>query len=247
MRLRACLALLAGLLASSCAAPPPPTPPIAGHDGTLTSFAFDLQDSNTPYLQARICTPAGAVPGRVRFPLALINHGSVGVGEDTASLQPAYCDSPAMRWFTSHGYVAVAIMRRGFGASSGRVAENLGACVAPDYAASAEAGAADIAAGLRGALALDVVLPRDAVIVGQSTGGWAALGYAGRADHRVQSVVVFAPGRGAHAYPPPDSVCRPDLLEQAAARLGAQSRVPVLWLAAENDSFFPPEIATRLQ
>ena len=182
----------------------------------------------------------------MRYPLALINHGSTGVGEDASALQPAACDSPPMRWFTTHGYVALALMRRGFGSSSGRVAENVGACLAPDYAASAETGAEDIAAGLRAGLALDVVQQRDAVVGGQSTGGWATLAYVGQPDPRVQGAVVFAPGRGAHAYAPPDPVCRPDLLIAAAARLGRRARLPVLWIVAENDSFFPPDITKRL-
>ena len=186
------------------------------------------------------------MPGQVRLPVALINHGSPGVDEDAADMQPAACDSPAMRWFSTKGYVAVALMRRGFGASAGPVRENVGACVSPDYAASAQTGAQDIAAGIRAALALDVAEPKGAIVVGQSTGGWAVLAYAGQADPRVKAAIVFAPGRGGRAHPPPDSVCRADLLEDAAGKFGTKSRLPVLWIAAENDSFFPPDVATRL-
>ena len=233
---------------SGCGSTAPITQPVAdAHDGTLISISFDPSQPDSPQLQARVCAPPGAVPGRVRYPLAVINHGSTGVGENSSTLQPAACDSPPMHWFTSHGYVALALMRRGFGSSSGQVAENVGACVAPDYAASAEAGAEDIAAGLRAGLALDMVEPRDAVVVGQSTGGWATLAYVGQPDPRVQGAVVFSPGRGAHAYAPPDSVCRPDLLIQAAGQLGLRARLPVLWIAAENDSFFPPDITSRLK
>jgi dienelactone hydrolase len=161
-------------------------------------------------------------------------------------MQPAACDSPPMRWFTKHGYLAVAVMRRGFGGSGGSVRENVGVCTSPDYATSAGTAAQDIAAGLRGALALDIAAPDGAIVVGQSTGGWGVLAYTDIADPRVKAAVVFAPGRGAHAHEPPDSVCRPDLLESAAARFGANSHLPLLWLAAENDSYFPPDVTQRL-
>ena len=79
-----------------------------------------------------------------------------------------------------------------------------------------------------------------------SGGGWAVLAYAGQPDPRVRAAIVFAPGRGGRAYPPPDSVCRADLLEDAARQFGSQSHLPVLWIAAENDSFFPAAITMRL-
>jgi pimeloyl-ACP methyl ester carboxylesterase len=234
------LPLVLLLALAACATAPPPFPSA----GRMIALRFDPADPASATLSARVCAPPDA--GRVRYPVALINHGSPGPGEDPADMQPAACASPAMRWFTMHGYVAVALMRRGFGRSDGPVRENVGACVSPDYAGSAETGAQDIAAGLRGAFALDIAEPKDALVVGQSTGGWAALAYAGQADPRVKAAIVFAPGRGGRAYPPPDSVCRPDLLRQAAAQFGARSRLPVLWIAAENDSFFPPDIAASL-
>ncbi len=239
-------AVLAVLALAACGAEPARQDPIAAHDGTLVSLRLTPDDLTSPILVARVCAPPGAVPWRVRFPLALINHGSPGPDEDRTAMQPASCDSPPMRWFTAHGYVAMALMRRGFGGSSGGPVENLGACVAPDYAASGEIGAQDIAAGVRAGFALGVVQPKDAIVVGQSTGGWAVLAYTGHADPRVKAAIVFAPGRGARAYPPPDSVCRPDLLTDAAAQFGTHAHLPVLWLAAANDSFFPLPIAEGL-
>ena len=238
------LALL--LCLAACSTVPLQVPAPYPRDGRLISLPFDPFDAQSPKLVARVCTPAAAVPGQARFPVALINHGSPGIDDDPADMQPAACDSPAMRWFSTHGYVAVALMRRGFGASEGPVRENVGACVSPDYAGSAEIGAGDIAAGIRAATTLDVAEPKGAIVVGQSTGGWAVLAYVGHADPRVKAAIVFAPGRGGRAYPPPDSVCRADLLEAAAAKFGTKSHLPVLWIAAENDSFFPANVTNRM-
>ena len=243
---RCLVALLAALAMAACSHPTARPETASLSDGSLVSLRFAPDDLASPILVARVCAPSGAVPWRVRFPLALINHGSPGSDEDRTAMQPASCDSPPMHWFTTHGYVAMALMRRGFGGSSGGPVENVGPCVAPDYAASGQAGAEDIAAGVRAGFAMGVVQPKDAVVVGQSTGGWAVLAYAGHADPRVKAAIVFAPGRGARVYPPPDSVCRLDLLTDAAAKFGEQSHLPVLWLATGNDSFFPPPIAQSL-
>jgi dienelactone hydrolase len=151
-----------------------------------------------------------------------------------------------MRWFTSQNYAAVSLMRRGFGASTGPALEDNGPCVAPDYLRSAVLGGEDIRAVLREVSAQPWAKRTGAVVVGQSTGGWAGLGVAALNDPRIRAVIAFAPGRGAKAYAPPDSVCRPDLLVSAARELGAQKTTPVLWILALNDSYFPPEISEAL-
>jgi len=40
--------------------------------------------------------------------------------------------------------------------------------------------------------------------------------------------------------------CAPRSLVEAAAKYGATARVPMLWIYAENDSFFEPSLAKRM-
>lgn len=207
-----------------------------------TGLAFTAPFDAAITLSGRICAPAGSGP----WPIALLNHGSAASLAERAAMQPMACNAPPVRWFTAHGYLTIMPMRRGFGASGGRVAEDTCLCAEADFAGAAEAGADDIAASLRAARKLAWARPDGALVVGQSTGGWAALAYAGRKDAGVRAVVVFAPGRGAKVYPPPRSVFRPDLLEAAAAQLGRAAHIPVLWIVAENDSYFPPDVTTSL-
>ncbi len=193
-------------------------------------------------LTARLCAPTGSG----RWPVAVLNHGSASSPEQRGAMRPAACDSDPVRWFTQHHFLVVSVMQRGFGTSSGPVMEDNGPCVAPDYARSGEIGADDIAATLRSVLALPQAQPTGAVLVGQSTGGWAVLAYSARTDPRVRAVLAFAPGRGAKAYSPPNPVCRADLLRAAAHEYGVQATIPVLWIAARNDTYFPPDITTML-
>ncbi|HMB75630.1 MAG TPA: hypothetical protein VKN76_04485, partial [Kiloniellaceae bacterium] len=43
-----------------------------------------------------------------------------------------------------------------------------------------------------------------------------------------------------------DNNCSPERLVAAAAGFGRTARVPTLWLYAENDSYFPPDLSRRM-
>jgi dienelactone hydrolase len=56
---------------------------------------------------------------------------------------------------------------------------------------------------------------------------------------------VFAAGRGGHANDIPGKLCAPHTLIAAAKEFG-KGRVPVTWLVAANDSYFPPAFSRQL-
>jgi dienelactone hydrolase len=137
-------------------------------------------------------------------------------------------------------------LRRGFGHSTGPVVEDTGGCLAPNYFRSGLTGAVDIDAILRYATAQPYAQPNNAIVIGQSTGGWATIAY-DSVEHAKASVFIsFAGGRGGHAWPDPPTNCRPDLLIAAAKRFGESAAAPMLWVYAENDTFFPPELVREM-
>jgi dienelactone hydrolase len=81
------------------------------------------------------------------------------------------------------------------------------------------------------------------VLAGQSAGGLASLAAAGANPPGVLGVINFAGGRGSRAT---DDVCNENRLVEAMASFGAGARVPSLWLYAENDTYFRPELARRM-
>ncbi len=240
MRLHA--AVMAVLLLAGCASAPPKLPQPSGPTGQILSIPFDPADAASPVLSARLCLPQETGP----HPVAILTQGSAASPELRGTLQAASCDSPSVRWFTGQKYAAVSLLRRGFGASTGPAVEDNGPCVAPDYLRSARLGAEDIEAALRAALSMPWAKPEGALVVGQSTGGWAGLGVAALNDPRLRAVIVFAAGRGAKVFLPPNSVCRPDLLVDAARELGRKATTPVLWILARNDTYFPRDISAEL-
>jgi pimeloyl-ACP methyl ester carboxylesterase len=194
-------------------------------------------------LAVRVCRPAEpAGPA----PLAVINHGAPPQPDEVRLMQPTSCASEPAQWFTARGYVVVFALRRGFGQSGGAIAEESGPCDAPDYAHAGREGARDIDAIVRWAERLPGVRADRTVVVGQSTGGWAALAYAAREDARAVAVIDMAGGRGGRAFDAPGTYCHAERLVAAAAAFGAAARVPTLWIYARNDSYFTPDLAARM-
>ena len=58
------------------------------------------------------------------------------------------------------------------------------------------------------------------------------------------AAISFAGGRGSSSD---DQVCRADRLIEVFQVFGARSRIPMLWVYAENDHFFAPALAQRLK
>jgi predicted acyl esterase len=88
----------------------------------------------------RIPGPGGALmdatvfrpPGEARAPLVVVNHGSPdNAGERPKMTRPRF--TAISSFFLSRGYVVVLPLRRGYGVTGGRWAEEYGRCETPDY------------------------------------------------------------------------------------------------------------------
>jgi dienelactone hydrolase len=84
------------------------------------------------------------------------------------------------------------------------------------------------------------------VIVGHSAGGWGALALADQSPKSISAIIVFAPGRGGRANDRAGNICAPDKLIAAATEFGDGAKIPVTWLVAQNDSYFPPEFSKKM-
>jgi len=191
-------------------------------------------------MDATVFRPAG----KARAPLVVMNHGSPADSEERPSMErPRF---PAISsYFVSRGYVVVLPLRRGYGKTGGRWAEEYGSCEAPDYAGAGLQTAADIQAAIYYMRTQPFVAPDRAIVVGHSAGGWGTLALSSLNPPGVPAMIDFAGGRGGH-QPVPGGVCGPDFLVAAAGKFGATARVPLLWITTENDSFFEPRLVRRM-
>jgi dienelactone hydrolase len=183
-------------------------------------------------------------PGR--FPLVIMTHGTPGGWDDAffrniAKRTPTSFNTPAVG-FAQRGYATLSIMRRGFGLSGGGYAEDL---LRPcDYLAAERVAADDIVVAIAAARREPWVDPDRILLLGHSTGGLTMLAVAERNPAGVVGILNF--DGGYHSMARPGEACRPDRLVGAVAAFGRTARVPSLWLYAENDRSYGPELARQM-
>jgi dienelactone hydrolase len=191
--------------------------------------------------RAVLFRPAGDGP----FPLALIAHASTQNVLLRAQMpQPEYRALAA--WLVGRGFAVLVPERTGHGGTGGKYLEDQGGCDEADYSRAGRGTADSIVAALLYLRQQSFIRPEGSVLVGHSAGGWGALALAGRNPQGLVAIIVFAPGRGAHANDLPNHVCAPHTLMSSAAEFGRGARVPVLWLVAANDSYFAPAFSKQL-
>ena len=197
---------------------------------------------------AFVVRPVGGGP----YPLLVMNHGISGDPEQRGFF-PLVEYRDAALWFARRGYFVVSPVRYG-GISVDRPKEGLfslyfasvGNCEKPNF----------VGPGLMIAT-LDqwvidfmqkeaTVAPGKAIVVGQSGGGWGAIALSSLNPSSVQAIITFAAGRGGRVDGKPNHNCAPDKLVEATRNFGKTSRIPMLWIYAENDTYFGPDLAKRM-
>ncbi|MBF0267231.1 MAG: alpha/beta hydrolase [Alphaproteobacteria bacterium] len=186
-------------------------------------------------LEALIIRPDDDRP----HPLAIINHGSPRNVDARAEMSPRSYRAQA-REFARRGWVTVAFMRRGYGESDGDYMEGYGKCSSPDYETAGRNSADDLRAVIKAMRKKDYVDGSKVISIGQSAGGFATVALTADPPPGLIAAINFAGGRGSTK---PDEVCGPSQLLKAFAAYGRSSRIPMLWVYAENDHFFGPTLA----
>jgi dienelactone hydrolase len=188
-------------------------------------------------LEATLYLPDGAGP----FPLVVLSHGTPR--DQSLRVSQKRLGYPVQSWeFVTMGFAVVIPMRRGYGDSGGDYAEEEGLC---DRALFYEAGlesAQDLLATVRFMSAKPFIDRGKIILVGHSTGGFASLALASQGFPGLLGVINFSGGRGSTK----EKNCSPPNLVEAFRRFGATTRVPTLWIYAENDTYFPPWLARQL-
>jgi dienelactone hydrolase len=199
---------------------------------------------------AYVIRPDGEGP----FPLLVMNHG-VSLDPMERSYFPMIEFHAAALWFARHGYVVVAPVRPGYGVTAIEVPErglfgvffsSVGKCSDAEFR-DAGLAVASVDRWVMDYMSTQPFIKRDEiVVVGQSGGGWGAIALASQNPGSVRAIIGFAAGRGGHFNGKPNNNCAPDNLVQAVAEFGRTARVPMLWIYSHNDSYFGPDLSTRM-
>ena len=203
--------------------------------------AAGASPAHTAELVGHVYRPQAGGP----WGLVVLSHGTPSGKEAREALTERY--APQARAIAALGYVVVTGLRRGYGASDGPLADRYGRCDAPDYIHVAQEAARDVAAIMTYGQKLPDVDAAKVVLLGKSAGGFASLALAAQQPAGLRGVINFAGGRGAQPQMREKaSVCgEPELLKTVAS-FAATSRVPQLWIYAENDSYFRPPLVRKM-
>jgi dienelactone hydrolase len=197
---------------------------------------------------AYVVRPVGGGP----YPLLIMNHGISGDPQQRGFF-PMVEYRDAAHWFARRGYFVVSPVR--YGAVSTDEPDqglfslyfaNVGDCKKPDFRwpglmiATLDQWVVDFMEKEA------IVAPGKAVVVGQSGGGWGAIALSSLNPSSVRAIITFAAGRGGHADGKPNNNCAPDKLVEATRDFGKKSRIPMLWIYSENDTYFGPDLANRM-
>ncbi|MGL5168933.1 MAG: alpha/beta hydrolase family protein [Afipia sp.] len=211
-----------------------------GSPNRRQEWLVPTQDQITPS-RAVLFRPAGKGP----FRLAVIAHASTQNRLARAQMpQPEY---PALvAALVARGFAVLIPQRLGHGKTGGPYLEDQEGCDNAEYAMSARTTAEAITTALTFMRAQAFVRKDASVIIGHSAGGWGALALADQSPKSISAIIVFAPGRGGRANDRADNICAPDKLIAAATEFGEAAKIPVTWLVAQNDSYFPPEFSKKM-
>jgi dienelactone hydrolase len=225
---------------------------------TVAAQSADTSAQNAPLIEQRLTFPLRLAAGAVRdveldamlvrprgagpFPLAVITHGTSRDIALRQTVKPDWFVAEA-RSFARRGWATAIVVRHGFGASTGNFDEGFGTCENPDFVHAGEVAAADLA-GAVDYLREQPFVDRHRVLgIGQSTGGMAWLAAAARHVPGLVAAIDFAGGNGSAA---PGVNCSETRLLSTIAGFGAKAQVPTLWVFAENDHYFGPDLAKRM-
>lgn len=192
-------------------------------------------------MRANVYRPAGKGP----FPLAVVAHGSDQ--DASARARMGMPDFPALTdWLLGRGYAVVVLQRPGHGETGGPYLEDQGSCSGADYFKAGRQTAASLEAAIAYFTQQAFAMRTNVVLLGNSAGGWGAIAASADSVAGLTRVVSFAGGRGGHNRGRAGDNCAPERLVAAAGSFGTTSQVPTLWLYAQNDSFFAPDLSRRM-
>ncbi len=239
MRLTFLCLLLALLAGPAWAQQPRPAAPPAGIAFEEEARPLRVRIDGRPVQLEALAVRRKDLGGRL--PVALITHGSNTDRGRRAEIRAETMRAQA-RDLARRGWLAIAVVRRGYGASDGPGAPDM-ACPDLKIGERFAAEAKDLRAALDEALKRPDADPERAIVIGFSGGGGIALALAASAPPPALKAVVNIAGglRAAECAPASEAG-----LVRAITELAPRVKAPSLWVYADNDRMFGPQLVDRM-
>ena len=207
-----------------------------------------LQIDGTPVdVVTDLYKPAGDGP----FAPVIFSHGRAGSRVERSRLRRPILVGHANYWLAK-GVAVVAPVRPGYGETGGADREDSHArwqgdtCIAdPDFTRTADKAREVVQATYQWALAQPWVRKDRILLEGQSVGGMTTVATGALNLPGVLGFVNFAGGAAGNPDVSPGKSCKPDNLVALYRTFGQQVKVPSLWLYAENDLYWGPQMPRK--
>jgi dienelactone hydrolase len=174
-----------------------------------------------------------------RLPIALIAHGKPGTHGRMSDHHTQLYLLQA-RDLARRGWLTAVVMRRGYGNSDGPHPVDL-TCASTSLQKRFDSDADELEAALTALTQRPDADPTRMLALGASAGGAAVLALSARNPPGLSAVINVSGGLTFQGCD------KEDLLVSAMRDYGVRSRVPSLWVYAENDSSFSPELVERMR
>jgi dienelactone hydrolase len=178
-------------------------------------------------------------PGEGPFPLAVINHGSTGKGNNPALFTETWFDVGIADVLNERGWIVAFPQRRGRGKSDGKYDEGFSpertkgyTCEADVSLAGADRALHDIGAAISALKRRPDVAASRILIGGQSRGGVLSVAYSGAHAEQIFGVINLVGGWVG------DSCVTVNAVNQSLFEQGGRFKRPTLWLYGRHDPFY---------
>lgn len=194
-----------------------------------------IEENRRIRLETVIYRPRGKGP----FPLAVVNHGSTGSGNDPEAAMETWENAWLADFLNEHGWIVAFPQRRGRGRSGGLYDEGFAedrregyTCDRKRSLAGADRALEDLEAAISALRRHPDVKPEPILLAGNSRGGILSVAYAGLHPEDISGVINFVGGWMGDACETADEI------NQTLFVKGARSLYRTLWLYGRDDSFY---------
>lgn len=182
------------------------------------------------------------------FPVVVFSHGRAPEISDRLNLKYPVGVGHGNFWLRK-GFAVVAPVRPGYGESEGMDHEDAGSkwrrgqCIGePDFFYLAKVAGEAVLATLDWVRAAQPWANQERILlVGVSVGGLTSAAIAAKGPAGLVGYINFSGGAGGSPRESPGKSCKPENLSKVFAEFGKTTRVPSLWLYAENDLYWGPD------
>ena len=197
--------------------------------------------TNNPKFEQKITVTIWRDDAIKKAPYLLFNHGRSSAIEARASFGRSSYKSSS-EYFISKGFTVILPTRMGYGVSGGPDADLSGSCGNKNYLESIKVAVDQSKQVLNHVLDFSYIDRTKGIVVGQSWGGFTAIGLSAENIPGLKGAINFAGGGGGDPVKQSGKPCSEFVIKETFTKYGAGNKVATLWLYSVNDQYWGEQL-----